>query len=144
MPAEPGTPNAKRVMSAQEVVADIKSGLSKLDLIRKYQLSSLGILSLFEKLISASLLDRADLDLCRDSHGTVALAALECPQCRLRIYEEAEKCPYCASDLRTGAVAGSPLQTALTYIDGVICFGSADGSIYVLRCDFVAERTCFT
>lgn len=97
----------KRVISAQEVVADIKSGMSELDLMKKYQLSSRGILGLFDKLISANLLDRADLDLCKGSHGTVAISTVGCPECRLPVHEKTDKCPYCATDLRPAAVAST-------------------------------------
>lgn len=94
MAAGPETLAPRRVISAQEVVADIKSGMRELDLMKKYQLSSRGILGLFDRLISANLLDRADLDLCKGSHGTVAISAAGCPQCQLPVHEETAKCPF--------------------------------------------------
>lgn len=100
----------KRVISAREVVAEIKSEMRELDLMKKYRLSSRCILSLFDKLILTNLLDRADLDLCKGSHGAVAISAVECPPCQLPVHDESDKCPYCATDLRRAALPNTASQ----------------------------------
>lgn len=52
---------AKQKVSAKEVVADIRSGVSDADLMAKYNLSTKGLESLFEKLIEKNVLSAADI-----------------------------------------------------------------------------------
>lgn len=53
---------AKKTISAREVVADIRVGMTDEQLMLKHQLSGKGLQSLFAKLVSAGLLTQAELD----------------------------------------------------------------------------------
>ncbi len=52
---------SKRMISAKDVVSDIKAGLSNLALMEKYQLSSKGLLSAFTKLIESNAVSEDNL-----------------------------------------------------------------------------------
>jgi hypothetical protein len=52
----------KRKIKAREVVNDIRNGLSNLQLMEKYQLSSKGLTSLFRKLIDAEAVMAGELN----------------------------------------------------------------------------------
>jgi PilZ domain len=52
---------AKRKITARKIVNDIRSGLSNLELMEKYKLSSKGLLSAFNKLISTQTVEEQEL-----------------------------------------------------------------------------------
>jgi len=52
----------KKTLSAKQVLADIRAGMSDEQLIKKYELSPKGLESLFGKLMKAGLVSKADLD----------------------------------------------------------------------------------
>jgi len=52
---------AKRVLKANEVLKDLRSGLTDAAMMEKYQLSSKGLQSLFDKMVAAGLLSAADV-----------------------------------------------------------------------------------
>jgi hypothetical protein len=51
----------KKKVSAKAAVADIRSGMSDADLMSKYALSSAGLQSLFDKLVSAGFIDLSEI-----------------------------------------------------------------------------------
>lgn len=53
---------AKKLIKASEIVRDIRGGLTNLDIMEKYQLSSKGLQSLFTKLIEAKAVRNGELD----------------------------------------------------------------------------------
>jgi hypothetical protein len=52
----------KKIIKASEIVRDIRGGLTNLDIMEKYQLSSKGLQSLFTKLIEARAVRNGELD----------------------------------------------------------------------------------
>ena len=49
-------------LSAKDVVADIKAGMTRVELAKKYRLSSKGLSSLFRKLIRARAVSRSEIE----------------------------------------------------------------------------------
>jgi hypothetical protein len=51
----------KRSVKAKEVLADIRAGITDLDMMEKYQLSAKGLQSLFDKMVAAKLLTEDEI-----------------------------------------------------------------------------------
>lgn len=112
------TRNGKRRVSAKEVLADIKIGLTDAALMKKYRLSAKGLDNLFSRLLKEKLISEGDL-YTRGSqlHGTVDIIPSRsekkpppdqkrkrlhrpvfrflCPQCRSREILDYDVCPRC-------------------------------------------------
>ncbi len=112
------TRNGKRRVSANEVLGDIKAGLTDAALMKKYRLSVKGLDSLFSRLLKEKLVSEGDL-FTRGSqlHGTVDIIPsrpdrsssanhnrnglhrpvfkFRCPQCRSRELLDYDVCPRC-------------------------------------------------
>jgi hypothetical protein len=91
---------SRRVVAARRVVADIRSGMTDQELMRKYNLSSVALVSLFEKLVIGGFLDRDALESTRrDRQSIVDLVATRCPVCSQEIHRDADRCPQCPPGL---------------------------------------------
>ena len=51
----------KRSVKAKEVLADIRAGITDLDMMEKYQLSAKGLQSLFDKMVAARLITEDEI-----------------------------------------------------------------------------------
>jgi len=116
-PPSPVQNKKHREIRAQDAIRDIREGLSDSEIMRKYMISAKGLESLFEQLIAAKLLTRAELD-DRSSetdatvdvfrpkefqpHQGIDSAPLgesnvqwECPACGRVQRQRYEECPVC-------------------------------------------------
>lgn len=55
-------PKTGQVVGAREAISDVKAGMSDSDLMHKYKLTSRGLQDLFDQLIAAELVTRAELE----------------------------------------------------------------------------------
>ncbi|MBM3298721.1 MAG: hypothetical protein FJY85_02060 [Deltaproteobacteria bacterium] len=55
-------PKFKVEVKARDVLADIRSGMTKVEFVNKYRLSGKGMQSLFEKMVLARILTQPELD----------------------------------------------------------------------------------
>lgn len=86
----------KRTIDAREILKDIKSGLSDSELMEKYSLSARGLQSLFQKLQSANLVSREELeDRAPLTERTVTLDVFRCPSCGYPQFSRFDECPQC-------------------------------------------------
>ncbi len=70
----------KRIVVAQDVLQDVRAGMTDAEFMAKYRLSARGLQSLFKKLIAAGSITKADLDRRPRLHvDTVAIAAERLP-----------------------------------------------------------------
>lgn len=99
----------KKKISAKEILADVKAGMTDQELMDKYQLSSSGLQSLFRKMIGANLLTEYDLDQrapplpktpetpppIRKATGQSGGPHFECGACGFSQNEPFNECPKC-------------------------------------------------
>jgi diguanylate cyclase (GGDEF)-like protein/PAS domain S-box-containing protein len=86
--------NGKRRIDAEQVLNDIRSGMSDQSLMNKYALSSKGLQSLFEKLLDAGLITQSELeDRVSLSERTVEIAISELLQCDSPQFSESGASP---------------------------------------------------
>jgi hypothetical protein len=70
-----GVPELKKTrVNPNEAVAAIRSGMSDIELMEKYNISARGLESLFSKLIEAGEIDRAELESRRHAEGWAEIA----------------------------------------------------------------------
>ena len=81
---------AKRKISAKELVKDIRSGLSDLELMKKYNVSLQGLQKLIDKLVAAGRLSQSKIDARSESPTRFA-----CPACGRAQNERYDECPKC-------------------------------------------------
>ena len=87
---------AKRKITAKEVLADVKAGYDDSELMSKYNLSSQGLQSCFNKMITANLITRQEIDArVPDMERTVELGLFVCPACGNISSQEITECPRC-------------------------------------------------
>lgn len=86
----------KRRITARELLADIRKGLSDPTLMEKYKLSAQGLQSVFQKLLKAGVITQAELD-SRTPLGerTVDIGLYICTACGNIQGTEFTKCPRC-------------------------------------------------
>jgi len=90
-----GISMAKTKVNAREVVRDIRAGMQDSDLIEKYGLSPRGVESLFNKLVTAGLLEQSEVDQ-RQARGRGHPAeAWRCPSCGMPYDRPFDVCPSC-------------------------------------------------
>lgn len=90
---------SRRIVAARQVVADIRSGMTDRELMRKYNLSNVALVSLFEKLVIEGFLDSDALEFTgRNRRCIVDLVATRYPVCSQEIPGDAERSPHCTSD----------------------------------------------
>ena len=110
---------AKVKVDAKTALDDIRAGMSDAALIDKFKLSAMGLQSLFDKLISAGLITRAELDERMPlSEKTVEIDIFRCPACDMPQFSEFDECPQCGvivskfrkrqADASAGAGGGGP------------------------------------
>ena len=86
----------KKVIDARQVLDDIHGGMSDTSLMEAYGLSSKGLQSLFQKLVSAELLTQDEVDdRAPLSERTVKLEVHRCPACNMPQLFEFAVCPQC-------------------------------------------------
>ena len=86
----------KRKINAKQVVRDIQLGLSDVEMMEKYELSSRGLQSLFEKVIAEGLVDPIDIEDRTPLHSrTVTVNLYRCPACSMPQFDPFEVCPQC-------------------------------------------------
>jgi hypothetical protein len=72
---------SKRKISAKEAVADIRSGMTDSDLMKKYNLPPEGLQSLFDKLVNAGIIDLAEMQSRLTGFlGTVVISESDIPR----------------------------------------------------------------
>jgi hypothetical protein len=83
-------------VNAREALAAIKAGLGDVALLEKFQLSSNGLQSLFDKLVDSGLITQSEID-DRSSltNRTIALKIHRCPKCQMPQLEAFDVCPQC-------------------------------------------------
>ena len=87
---------AKVKVDAKEALDDIRAGTSDAALLDKYRLSAMGLQSLFNKLVDAGLISRAELDMRIPlSQKSVDIAIFRCPACDMPQFMEFDECPQC-------------------------------------------------
>jgi rubredoxin len=85
----------KKTLKANEVLGDIRGGISDAALMEKYKLSEKGLESLFEKLVTAGVLKQAELDDRRSPTQGAIEMAWKCPACGLAQTRAHSECPEC-------------------------------------------------
>ena len=86
----------KRKITARDVLADLEAGLDDPELMEKYKLTSEGLQSLFNKMLKARVITRAELDSrAPATERTVELGLFICPACGNIEHTEFTRCPKC-------------------------------------------------
>lgn len=107
--------SSRRIVSARQVVEDLRSGMTERELMRKYNLSSVALVSLFEKLVIGGLLDRDVLESTRRHRQSIAdLVATRCTVCSQKIHGDADRCPQYASGLTSHVPDDWRVEQAVT------------------------------
>jgi hypothetical protein len=91
----------KRKLSAKEILADIKAGMSDSDLKAKYELLDNQLEKVFEKLSAAGLLKQSEIE-SRGKSEASAQTVFNCPACGKQQTSEVEECPDCGA-IRSGS-----------------------------------------
>ncbi len=112
----------KRQLNAKEILTDLRVGMNDTTLKEKYQLSAQGLQSVFEKLITAGLLEQSEVDDRLPSHERTVNLAWKCPACGKPQPREFEVCPDCGVIVRKYNPNATPSTASDT--DGVM-FGRA-------------------
>ncbi len=87
---------AKRKITANEVLDDLRRGLDDFALMRKYQLSAQGLQSLFNKMINSGAITPTELeDRITPLEKTVELGLFFCSACGNTETNEFTTCPRC-------------------------------------------------
>jgi hypothetical protein len=94
----------KRRITAREILADVKRGLSDPTLMEKYKLSAQGLQSVFQKLLKAGVITQTELD-SRIPLGerTVDIGLYICTACGNIQGTEFTKCPRCGFEPPRGS-----------------------------------------
>ncbi len=90
---------AKRTFNAKELVADIRSGLSRSALLSKYQISHDELSILIRKLLLAKAINETDLR--RFTAPLGASPVFECPECGTMYPDDFDQCPDCGAFVAT-------------------------------------------
>jgi hypothetical protein len=85
----------KQKVRANELAADIRSGMDDSALMQKYRLSVQGLQSGLQKLLQAGLLKQNDLDERWSSYATSVDLVLQCPGCGKPQTQQTDECPDC-------------------------------------------------
>ncbi len=102
---------AKRKITANEVLADLREGLDDFALMKKYQLTSQGLQSLFNKMINSGAITPTELeDRITPLEKTVELGLFFCTACGNTEANEFPTCPRCGFT-PPGNVRGMPPST---------------------------------
>ncbi len=86
----------KKTVNAQEVLDALHEGLSDADLMRRFELSTKGLQSLFQKLTTLNIISKKDLE-NRNYPGerTIDIELFRCPACNMPQFSKFETCPQC-------------------------------------------------
>jgi hypothetical protein len=86
----------KRKITARDILADLEAGLDDRELMEKFKLTSEGLQSLFNKMLKARVITRAELDSRAPiNERTVELGLFICPACGNIEHTEFTRCPKC-------------------------------------------------
>ncbi len=88
-------------ISAKEIIADLRDGLSDADLIKKYDISYKALQDLFGKLVEAGLATKSYFNKRAAQQARVMpqeKGAKTCPYCGYSSAEPFKKCPSCRQD----------------------------------------------
>jgi hypothetical protein len=85
----------KQKVSANELAADIKSGMDDSALMQKHHLSVLGLQKGLKKLLLAGLVKQSDLDARWCSLAATVDLVLQCPVCGKPQTRKTDECPPC-------------------------------------------------
>jgi outer membrane protein assembly factor BamB len=86
----------KKVIDARQVLESIRGGMSDTSLMETYGLSSRGLQSLFQKLVSAGLMTQDEVDdRAPLTERTIRLEVHRCPACNMPQLFEFDECPQC-------------------------------------------------
>jgi len=88
---------AKIRISGREVLEDIRSGMDDAGLMKKYGVSSKGIIKLMGRLVSAGLLTPAELAQRRSLANTLYFPIFKCPACLEIHHSRFDVCPTCGA-----------------------------------------------
>jgi hypothetical protein len=87
---------SKATINVREVLADIKAGLSDVQLMEKYHLSRQGCDSLFRQMLEAGHIEQGEIDKRLMTMSTkIVDMAYHCPSCGLPQEHDFEECPQC-------------------------------------------------
>ncbi len=85
------------MISAKEILADIKGGMDDVALMKKFRLSEETLPKVLKKLMDRGLVKQQDLEkrsvTCEKSTGIVH----ECPACGVLQTEQYDECPLCGA-----------------------------------------------
>lgn len=109
---------AKRKIAIADFVADVRSGLSEIGLMEKYQLSADQLQAVLQQLVEAGKLDLSDLEMTPPKRELTVALASTCPVCGALKLIDSNICPECgdsglgtASEGATSAPVTSVLPT---------------------------------
>jgi hypothetical protein len=85
----------KKKISASNLVADIRGGVSDLELLGKYELSPKSLKSAFAKLVKAGLIEQWEIDEREQSVQEPVPVPWTCPACGTLHDRRHEECPHC-------------------------------------------------
>lgn len=87
---------SKRKITAKDILTDLEAGLDDRELMEKFKLTSEGLQSLFNKMLKARVITRAELDSRAPvNERTVELGLFICPACGNIEHNEFTRCPKC-------------------------------------------------
>jgi rRNA maturation endonuclease Nob1 len=82
-------------LSAKEILKDIRSGADDNELMEKYQLSAQSLQRVFDKLVTANVLKRVELENRDQPVERTTNRLWKCPACGEPQPREYEECPHC-------------------------------------------------
>ena len=86
-------------IKGREILSDIRSGMDDAGLMKKYGLSSKGVLQLMGRLVSQGLLKPSELAERKSLAKTVYFPIFKCPSCGEIHYSRFDTCPKCSSPM---------------------------------------------
>lgn len=86
----------RRKLDAREILADLRTGLTDIEIMDKYYLNSRSLEAIVEKLVENNLITRSELDERRPiTNRSVNFEVFRCPACNMPQFTKFDECPQC-------------------------------------------------
>lgn len=100
----------RRKIAIDDFVLDVRSGLSEIGLMEKFQLTSDQLETILQQLVEAGKLDLADLEITHPQQEVTIALASTCPVCGALKLADSSTCSECGDDgLGTGPRTSQPV-----------------------------------
>jgi rubrerythrin len=83
----------------QQVIEDLRRGMSYAEMMEKYQLTFDALNGLFQRLVSEGRLSTSEVQKRASVEQTQQFKILKCQSCGKLVFDESETCPACSGPL---------------------------------------------